>query len=293
MLNILKFSASSGMATLNRYRGMMAGINLTLNSFATNGSTPVARVNCIPVTLGSIVYWLFGDTGGASTNRVLAQGTGNGTWTENTTALPYQTLGGFVTNVNGTVYIGGGFGGSTNHFSTTDFSSYTSQTSYPISGIRSCCGTPLNNKLYVSGGYSDVLGNWQRASYSYNGSSWTSETTYPFDTDTPAVWTLDGASKYYWSSGSAAYSYTGSGAYVAETAPPAGVNGLYNNTTVYNTRVYLGSGQNWYSWGGTGGWKTELTSTGWTAFGATVMGNNLYAKPYTTSTTVYKASIGA
>lgn len=294
MSPVYKFSNSGGFTTLQKYLSMRAGnlpSTLPMSTFSSAGSIPVSRSRPTPVTLGSSVYFLYGDTGGASPNLVVTSGTGNGTWTQ-ATNMPYSCLGPFATNMSGTVYFGGGYSGGVNFYSTTNFSSFTQRTNYPISQMRSACSVPLNNKIYVSGGYSDGLASFVRSSYSWNGTAWSAETNFPIDTDTPAVWTYDGTSKYYWSYGQT-YSYTGSGSYQLEESPPANFTGAYNNTTVYNGAVYLGSSQDWYSWKGSGGWQQQLSSVGWNAFGGTILNGVLYAKNNDYSTAVYKSTIGA
>jgi len=264
-----------------------------LNAWATNGVLATNRSRPTPLAFNSVIYYLTGDPGGASSNTVMNYSSGNGTWTANT-LFPYSCLGPWATVNGGTVWMGNGFNGGTNVYTSTNMVSFTAQTGYPINGLRSCTATALNGSVYVSGGYSDPLGGYQRGTYRYNSgtSAWVAQTNYPYDTDTPATWTFDGSSKYYFTQGGSTYYYTGSGSWVLDVTPPTGLYGAFNNSTVFQGRVYLNAaGTQWYSWNGSGSWRTE-TASAQATFGGAIMDGALYGKRDGYNTDCYKATIG-
>jgi hypothetical protein len=278
--------------------GMIAAglINRTgvMGSWATNGNFSGNKSRPTPIALNNTMYFLTGDAGGAGANRDIISGSGNGTWTTTSNAYPYTCLGPWVANVNGTVYVGSGYTGGYNVYTTTNMSTFTSMTNFPTNGLRSCCATSFKDTVYVSGGYADPGGGWSRKSYKWDivTNNWVAQTDYPLDTDTPSMWTFDNTSKYYWNYGDT-YSYTGSGAYTVEIAPPVGLNGTFCNTTVYKGRVYIGQGAGylWYSWAGSGGWRTEVSSS-YTSWGGAILNGTMYFKEDGYNTRVHKSVIG-
>jgi hypothetical protein len=247
------------------------------------------------MTVGSNIYLLTGDTGGASTNTTMTYSNGSTTWTTNT-SFPYVTLGPWATFIASTsvAWMGSGYNGNDKVYSSTNMTSFTAQPNYPVNGLRSCSSTGLNGWPYVSGGYSDPSAAYVRSSYAFNTSTsnWVSQTVYPIDTDTPALFSFDNTSKYYFTYGGLTYYYTGSGAWVSDTAPPVGIYGQFNNSTVKYGRVYLNAGSTqWYSWTGSGGWRTE-TSSATATFGGAILDTTLFSKRDGYNTDIYKAVIG-
>jgi hypothetical protein len=261
-----------------------------MGAWSSAGTFTAARSRPVPVVLGSTIYYVTGDLGGAATNTAITFSTGNGSWSANS-SFAYQCLGPIAGVINSTTaHFAAGFGGGANHFSSTDMSTFTSQTAFPATGMRSASGIGFNNKFFTSGGYRDPIGGFDRSSYSFSSGTWTTETSYPIDTDTPGMFAFNN-SKYYFVAGSN-YSYSG-GTYTAETNPPAGIAGFFLGQTVYQRRVYLSSGGNtsWYSWTGSGGWRTETSSTG-TTWGGAILGNVMISKVDGYNTTTQKSTIG-
>lgn len=265
-----------------------------MGSWSTNGNFSGNKSRPTPFAFNNTIYFITGDGGGAAANRDMTTSSGNGTWTTTSNAYPYTCLGPWISNVNGTIYMGGGYTGGTNVYTSTNMTSFTNLgVAYPTAGLRSCGSVDFKNTVYVSGGYSDPLGGFSRKSYKYDtGSGWVAQTDYPIDTDTPSMWTYDGTSKYYWNYGDT-YSYTGSGGYTVEIAPPVGLNGTFCNTTVYKGRVYLNQGTTttWYSWAGSGGYRAEVSSSN-SAWGGVILNGILYFKREGYNTDVYKSVIG-
>jgi hypothetical protein len=276
------------MPILGIFASSMARPNF-MGAWSSAGTFTAARSRPVPVVLGSTIYYVTGDLGGAAQNTAITYSTGNGTWTANT-SFAYQCLGPIAGVVGTTAHFAAGFGGTTNHYTSTDMSSFTSQTAFPATGMRSATGIGNNGKFFTSGGYRDPIGNFDRSSYSFSGSTWTTETSYPIDTDTPGMFAFDN-SKYYFVAGST-YSYSG-GTYTAETSPPAGIAGFFNGQSVYQRRFYGsgGGGTAWYSWTGQGGWRTETSSTGVT-WGGAILGNVMISKVDGYNTTTQKSTIG-
>lgn len=292
-MGISKFSNSSIANGFPKYSKVKGDIKVgLLGPWTTITGFSTARSRPIPIIWNSNIYYLYGDTGGATTNTVVNYGTGNGTWT-NLTNLPVQGLGGFVNADGSRVDFSGGYGGTTGHYSTTDFSTYTSRAAMPISGLRSMTSVMMNSKIYTTGGYTDVAGiaGYKRNTYSYNPSNdtWTAETTFPKDVDTAASFTLDGTKIYTCDYQN--YSYTGSGSWTAETNPPYDTTGLFNNTTVYNKRAYFRLYATTYSYDG-GSWRLETFGRDNGAFGGAILNGVYYTSPDGTSAKIQKSTIG-
>lgn len=260
-----------------------------LGSWSSAGTFSAARSRPVPVVLGSTIYYVTGDLGGAATNTVITSSTGDGSWSANT-SFAYACLGPITGVVGTTAHFAAGYAGGSNHYTSTNMSSFSSQTAFPATGMRSASGIGNNGKFFTSGGYRDPIASFDRSSYSFSGGTWTTETSYPIDTDTPGMFAFDN-SKYYFVTGST-YSYSG-GTYTAETSPPAGIAGFFLGQSVYQNRFYGsgGGGTSWYSWTGSGGWRTETSSTGAT-WGGAILGNVMISKVDGYNTTTQKSKIG-
>lgn len=266
-----------------------------MGAWAAAGNMASNRSRPTPLAVGSNIYLLTGDPSGATANTTMTYSNGSTTWTTNS-SYPYTTLGPWATWISGAslAWMGGGYTGGTNVYTSSNMTSFANISGYPVAGLRSCTATGLGNVPYVSGGYSDVVGNWVQNSYSYNFGTggWTAQTSYPVTTDTPATWSFDNTSKYYFTAGGVTYYYTGSGAWVSDTAPPVGLYGSFNNSTVKYGRVYLnGAATAWYSWTGSGGWRTETSQTN-AGFGGAILDSTIYSKRDGYNTDIYKSVIG-
>jgi hypothetical protein len=292
---ISKLSNSSIANGLPKYQKVEGDIQAgVMGAWSVVGQFSTARARPIPTIWNNNIYYLYGDTGGAATNTIAHYGTGNGTWTQ-ITNLPIQGLGGYVNNDGSRVDFGAGYGGGTGHYSTTNFSTYTSRASHPINGLRSCTSAVMNGKMYVSGGYSDVSPTgYKRAIYSYNFSTdtWSAETTLPKDVDNPAsfVLTVGGTTRWYWCDYEN-YSYTGSGSYTAETNPPSDVTGHIHNMNVYNGRAYFRLYASTYSYDG-GSWRVERFGQDNGGFGGAILNGVFYTTPGDTTFSIQKSTIG-
>ena len=103
------------MPILGIFASSMARPNF-MGSWSSAGTFTAARSRPVPVVLGSTIYYVTGDLGGAATNTAITFSTGNGTWTANT-SFPYGCLGPIAGVINSTTaHFAAGFQGTTNHF---------------------------------------------------------------------------------------------------------------------------------------------------------------------------------